>query len=77
MGLSELRGEYNLTQKELAEKTGISESAIAMYEVGERTPSLKRAKILADFFDVSIEDIFFSHNPHDKRANSNSKNESE
>ena len=67
--LAKLRDKRGLTQKELAEKTGISKSSIAMYETGERKPTLKRAKMLADFFGVSIEDIFFTNNPHSKREN--------
>ena len=56
-----------MTQKELAEALNISESAIAMYEIGERTPTLKKAKMIADFFNVPLESINFfwekrSHN---------------
>lgn len=59
--LSELRNEKNMTQKELAKALKLSVSAIAMYEIGERTPSLKKAKEIADFFGVPIESIdFFS-----------------
>lgn len=67
--LAELRNERGLTQKELAEKTGIAASTIAMYETGEREPSLKRARILARFFGVTIADIFFGKDAHDERAN--------
>lgn len=67
--LAKLREKNGLTQKELAEITGISTSSIAMYETGERRPTLRRAKLLADFFGISIEDIFFTNNAHNKRAN--------
>lgn len=66
--LSEYRKEKKLTQKELANKTGIAVSTIAMYETGEREPSLKRARILANFFGVSIADIFFGKQTHGERA---------
>jgi len=66
--LAELRKKKGLTQKELAKALKISESAIAMYETGRRTPSLARAKIIANFFDVDIEEIFFEKQYHDTRA---------
>lgn len=64
--LSELRLEIGLTQKELNKKTGIPMSSIAMYETGERTPSLKRAKKLAGFFQVPVEEIIFGKTVHNK-----------
>lgn len=71
--LAKLRNEKKLTQKELADKTGISISAITMYEIGERKPSLKRAKILADFFWCNNRRNFFDDVAHTKRANPNPK----
>lgn len=59
--LSELRKENKMTQKELAKALKLSVSAICMYEIGKRTPSLKKAIEIADFFGVPIESIdFFS-----------------
>lgn len=66
--LAELRKKKGLTQKELANKLKISESAIAMYETGRRIPSLNKAKMIAEFFDVNIEDIFFEKENHILRA---------
>lgn len=66
--LSNLRKKKGLTQRDLAKKCEMSPSAIAMYERGKRTPTLKRAKVLAEFFNVSVEKIFFENNVHDMRA---------
>lgn len=67
--LAELRNKNNLTQKELAEALNISISSIAMYEIGARVPSLKRAKQIADYYKVPIEKInFFNQNIHVARA---------
>ena len=66
--LAELRNERNLTQKELSEAIDISSSAIAMYETGERTPPIKKAKKIAAFFNVKIDDIFFGQEVHELRA---------
>ena len=57
--LSIKRDEKQLSQEELARKIGVSTSTISMWESGKRTPPLKKAKKLADFFNVKIEDIFF------------------
>lgn len=63
--LSELRNKNNLTQKELAEALNFSISSVAMYEIGARIPSLKRAKRIANYFKVSLEDInFFNRDAH-------------
>jgi transcriptional regulator with XRE-family HTH domain len=51
--LKHLRMEKKLTQKKLAEETGISYSAICKYEAENNEPSPKTRKILAEYFDVS------------------------
>ncbi|SDI97146.1 putative transcriptional regulator [Halanaerobium congolense] len=69
--LAKLRKKEGLTQEQLAEKVGLSTSSIAMYETGDRKPPLEKAKVLADFFGVSIEDIFFNSKPHECVVNEN------
>jgi DNA-binding XRE family transcriptional regulator len=64
--LAQLRRETGLTQIELSKKTGIAVSTIAMYEVGRREPSLKKARQLADFFGVTIADIMFGQSVKEK-----------
>ena len=53
----ELRKERNITQEELASEIGMSKGAIGMYETGKRTPSLKRAKQIAQFFGIAVDEI--------------------
>ena len=53
--LRELREEKNLTQDQLAEKTGLSHGCIAMLEVEKRAPSGITLITLADFFECSID----------------------
>jgi len=53
--LLELRRERNLSQVHLAEKTGLSNAAIANYELGKRIPTMSSLITLAKFFDVSID----------------------
>lgn len=57
--LAQLRTEKGLNQRELASHLGLSPAAIALYELGQRTPGLERAKQIAAFFGVAVEDIIF------------------
>ena len=50
-----LREEAKLTQKELAEKTGIYQADISKIERGIGNPSLLTLKRLADGLDVDLE----------------------
>ncbi|KWZ78279.1 MAG: helix-turn-helix transcriptional regulator [Negativicoccus succinicivorans] len=52
------------TQREVAEAVGISISALAMYESGQRIPRDEVKVRLARYFGASIEEIFFARNVH-------------
>lgn len=49
-----LREQAGLSQKELADKLGISRVAVTKYESGESTPA-RRLKVIADIFGVSVD----------------------
>lgn len=51
--LKELRTEKGLSQKQLAAETGLSKSAIAYWETGQRIPNAQAVVILARFFGVT------------------------
>lgn len=53
--LKELRLEKTLSQEKLSKETGISQTAIARWENGERNPSMECLIILAKYFCVSID----------------------
>ena len=53
--LKELRGLHNLSQMALAEKTGLSQSAITKWEVCRTEPTASSIVALACFFDEKIE----------------------
>ena len=55
--LSALRRRDGLSQKELAQKAGVSRSAIGMYETGEREPSFETLQLFADIFHVRAETL--------------------
>jgi transcriptional regulator with XRE-family HTH domain len=50
--LSRERKSQDLTQEDLAERTGCSVWSIQKIEVGNRRPSKQVAEILADFFQI-------------------------
>lgn len=55
--LKELRGDRN--REKVAESVGISSSALGMYECNKRIPRDDVKKKLADFYNVSIQQLFF------------------
>lgn len=59
-----LRGKR--TQAEVAAAVGITTSAYAMYEQGERIPRDDTKVRLANYFNKSINFIFFDDNTHFK-----------
>lgn len=61
------RQKNNLTQEETAKRLGISVSAYNMIENGNRGISLLRAKELEKIFNVSMDEIFFNNNFHNKQ----------
>lgn len=53
--LSYLRNQRELTQSELADALGISQSSIANYETGRREPSMDQLYRISRFFEVDID----------------------
>ena len=57
--LKQLRMKANKSRKEVAAAVGVSVSAIAMYEQGERIPRDETKIALAKYFKTSVASIFF------------------
>ncbi len=53
--LKELRVEQNVSQIEIAKLLNMSKMAISHWEKGNSEPSIEQLKVLARFFDVSID----------------------
>ena len=53
--LRELRLTQNLSQMQLANKTGISQSAIAKWELGKTEPTASAIITLANFFNETTD----------------------
>ncbi len=52
-----LRKMHNLSQEELAERLRVSRQTISKYETGESLPDIDKCKLLAEIFDVSLDDL--------------------
>lgn len=57
-----LRG--SKSREEVAESLGISVSALAMYEQGNRMPKDEIKVKISNYYNVSIEALFFNLEPH-------------
>lgn len=55
--LRELRNLRGISQNELSKHIGVSKSSINMYERNEREPGFETLEAIADFFNVSIDDL--------------------
>ena len=55
--LIQLRKYNRLTQEELAEKVGVTRQAIAKWEAGETMPDLEKSRLLAEAFEVSLDNL--------------------
>ena len=55
--LLKLRTERGLSQKELAKEVGISTLTYQRYEYGEREPKLSALIALADYYNLSLDEL--------------------
>ena len=55
--LIQLRKCRQFTQEQLAEMVGVTRQAIAKWESGETMPDLEKCRMLAEIFQVSLDDL--------------------
>ena len=55
--ISQLRKEKELTQKELAEKLGVTDKAVSKWETGKCYPDIETIEKISRLFDVSINEL--------------------
>ena len=55
--LIQLRKYHRFSQEDLAEKVGVTRQAIAKWEAGETIPDLEKCRLLAEIFEVSLDDL--------------------
>lgn len=56
--LKKLRLEARLTQKEAAEKIGVGQPTVSMWENGESKPRIDMLPIIAEAYGCDVKDIF-------------------
>lgn len=56
--IRKLRKQMSITQAQLAEKLGVSQSTVASWENGTRRPDLDMIPTLASIFGVSVNDLY-------------------
>ncbi len=71
--LKVFRAMHDLTQEDLAEKLGVTRQTINAIEKQRYNPSLELAFKLADFFGVTIEELFI----HSERPQNQNQPDSE
>lgn len=71
--LKEIRENQNLTQNELAIRTGLHITTIGNYEIDRREPKATQLKLMADALGVSMEDFFIDHKKEVNTKNPNKK----
>lgn len=69
-----LRESRNMTLRQLECETGISKTALCYYENCKRDPSLTAAKILADYYGVTIEALINELFVEENQKKSHNKN---
>lgn len=60
--LKELRRSKGLTGDQMAEIIGLTKASYSKKETGSIKFSLREAKVIADYFGMQIEGIFFANN---------------
>ena len=65
--LRKIRG--NRSQEEVALQLGITRQMLGAIETGQRNPSLEVAKRIAEFYNVSIDEIFFEEDGNESEPN--------
>ena len=55
--IRELRELHDLNQRELASKLGVNPSAVALWELGQRKPSMDNVIKLAEIFDLTVTEL--------------------
>ncbi len=51
------RAKLNMTQEDLAQRTGVNRSYLASLECGKRNTTIKTVELLAHALGVSVEDL--------------------
>ncbi len=56
--IKEYREKLKITQMQLAEKMNVKQNTISDWERGYRNPSIKKAILLAEVLNTTVEELF-------------------
>lgn len=62
--LKKYRERKGMTMREVSQILNITENYLYMLESGVRTPSLALSKKIADFYETTIDELFFNNKPN-------------
>lgn len=65
--IKELRKQFNLTQKELADQLHVTAQAVSRWENSEVEPSIETIRSMATIFEISL-DEFLNYEPVEKKG---------
>lgn len=71
--IKKLRKENNLTQKDLADKYGVTYQAVSKWETGKNIPDISLLKEISKDFNVNIEDLLEGKETKKEKININKK----
>lgn len=57
--IKELRKQKQISQTDMAKQLGIRQNRLSLYENGYREPDLNMARQIANYFNMTIEEVFF------------------
>lgn len=55
--IAKYRNQFDMTQEDLAEKCDVSRQAVAKWEAGQSEPGIEKLCVMADLFEVSIDNL--------------------
>ena len=61
-----LRKAKNMTQEELAEKLNVTRQTLSKWETGDSLPDIEKSRMIADIFDVSLDELVTHENINGK-----------
>ncbi|MBP3348169.1 MAG: helix-turn-helix transcriptional regulator [Clostridia bacterium] len=65
--IKKLRKKNHVTQEHLANVLGVSSQAVSRWECGLACPDIEKLPEIADFFNVTIDELFRSDKKKDSR----------
>lgn len=66
-----LRKEKNLSQEELGSDLFVTRQSISKWESGEVTPDLNKIQMIADYFNIPVEELLFGQDIYNLKSTKN------